>query len=128
MRVEPGLYYTKEHEWLAFQDDGAAILGISDYAQDKLGDVVYVEFLANSGKVPKGEPVVSLESVKAVAEAYAPFEAQILGVNEELPSNPEWVNQDPYGQGWMVKLKPTVPDPKAGLMEAKDYEAYLKGL
>jgi glycine cleavage system H protein len=128
MRVDPGLYYTKEHEWVAFQGDGTATLGISDYAQDKLGDVVYVEFLMTSGKTNKGEPLVSLESVKAVAEVYAPFGAQILSVNEELPQNPGSINQDTYGQGWMVKLKPIDPNPKALLMEVGDYEEYLKGL
>jgi len=128
MKVKPGLYYTQEHEWVAFQDDGSATLGITDYAQDRLGDLVYVEFLMGSGNTTQGQALVSLESVKTVAEVYAPFDAQILGVNEELPQNPASINQDPYGQGWMVRLKPIVQNPKAQLMEARDYEEYLKGL
>ena len=128
MQVEPGRFYTSDHEWVAFADDGTATVGISDYAQGKLGDLVYIEFLARSGHVSRGAAVVSLESVKAVAEAYAPFDAEVLAVNEELPQTPGWVNEDPYHKGWMLKLRPLCQDPKAGLMDANDYEVSLKGL
>lgn len=128
MQVEPDKFYTSAHEWVSFADDGTATVGISDYAQEKLGDLVYIEFLASFGQVSGGDAVVSLESVKAVSEAYAPFHAEVLTVNEELPQNPGWVNEDPYHKGWMLKLLPLCQDPKAGLMNAKDYKDFLRGL
>ena len=114
--------YMKTHEWAKLEGD-VAVVGISDYAQHALSDVVYVELPEVGRQVEKGEAVAVVESVKAAEDVYAPMSGEIVEVNEELPDNPEWVNEDPYGKGWFFKIK--VSDPSE-YDELLDVEAYKK--
>ena len=122
-----GLRYTKDHEW-ARLDGEVVTVGITDYAQAQLGDIVFVE-LPDPGKaLGQGEEAAVVESVKAASEVYAPLGGEIVEVNAALQSEPALVNADPTGKGWFLKLKPTDPDAFATLMDADSYQAYLKEL
>ena len=112
------LSYTTEHEWI-LTGDGQARLGITDYAQDALGDVVYAQLPREGDEVSEGEIVAELESTKSVGEVYAPFDGVVLAVNEKLGDQPELVNRDPYGQGWIVDLSLRVPLPATLLTTAR---------
>ncbi len=124
MDVRDGLLYSKEHEWLKVEGD-IGICGITDYAQDNLGDVVYVELPEVGKKVEKMKPFMVLESVKATSDVFSPVTGEIVEVNEKLQDAPELVNEDPYGDGWLVKIK--LAD-KGELAELMDKDAYLKFL
>lgn len=113
------LSYTSEHEWI-LQEKGRARVGITDYAQDALGDVVYAQLPMEGDEVSEGEIVAELESTKSVGEIYAPCDGVVLAVNEELETSPELVNQDPYGKGWIMDISPAGPLPSA-LLDAADY-------
>lgn len=117
-------FYTKTHEW-ALPEGEEVVVGITDYAQEQLGDVVYVELPQVGQKVEAKEAVVVVESVKTASDIYAPVAGVIVAVNEALASTPELVNQDPYGAGWIFKLKPERLSDLDALMDA---EAYLKSL
>ena len=127
MKIEPSYYYTTDHEWL-FIDVGVATIGVTFFAQDRLGDIVYVDIPKKSGNIQKGEPIASVESVKAVADVYAPIEGKIVETNESLGENPQWINDDPYHKGWIVKLKPTKEKEIGELMDSNAYKEYIKGL
>ncbi len=114
--------YAPTHEWAKVEGD-IAIVGISDYAQHALSDVVYVELPEVGARVNKGDPVAVVESVKAAEDVYAPLSGEIVEINEELPDNPEWVNEDPYGKAWFFKIKMSNP---AEYDELLDVEAYKK--
>ena len=116
--------YTKEHEWIEAQGDTAKI-GITDYAQHELGDVVFVELPSVGAKVEKGKSLGSVESVKAVSDIYTPASGQVLEVNTELQNKPETINTDPHGAGWLVKLKLANPADVNSLMDAAAYETYI---
>ncbi len=124
MDVRDGLLYSREHEWLKVDGD-EGLCGITDYAQDNLGDVVYVELPEVGKKVEKMKPFMVLESVKATSDVYSPVTGEIIEVNEKLQDSPELVNTDPYGEGWLVKIK--LADKKE-LDELMDKEAYVKFL
>ncbi len=113
------LSYTTEHEWILV-DNGKVRLGITDYAQDALGDVVYAQLPQVGDEVSEGEIVAELESTKSVGEIYAPFDGEVLAVNEELESRPELVNHDPYGVGWILDLSQTGSLPST-LLDAAAY-------
>ena len=113
------LSYTTEHEWILV-DNGKVRLGIPDYAQDALGDVVYAQLPQVGDEVSEGEIVAELESTKSVGEIYAPFDGEVLAVNEELESRPELVNHDPYGVGWILELSQTGSLP-SNLLDAAGY-------
>ena len=118
------LKYTKEHEWIRVSGDTADV-GITDYAQRQLGDVVYVD-LPDVGKTIKaGESFGSIESVKAVSELFAPMSGEVVGVNPHLKDHPEVINSDPYGQGWMVVIDLSNAGEVDKLMNAAQYEAFL---
>ncbi len=119
--------FTEEHEWLKVEDDTATV-GITDYAQKELGDVVYVELPAVGDSFGKGDACSNIESVKAVSDIYAPLSGEITEVNVVLESKPEQVNLDPYGEGWIFKLKIEDPGELDDLMTAEAYDEYLKGL
>ncbi|MDH3260793.1 MAG: glycine cleavage system protein GcvH [Acidimicrobiia bacterium] len=104
MYVPDDRRYTEEHEWVLVGEDGMVRMGISDYAQDALGDVVYVELPAVGKTVAKGDAVAEVESTKSVADVYAPVTGTVRTVNEALTSEPELVNSDPYGAGWFVEI------------------------
>ncbi len=117
------LFYTSEHEWILVEE-GRARLGITDYAQDALGDVVYAQLPREGDEVSEGEIVAELESTKSVGEIYAPFEGVVLAVNEELETRPELVNHDPYGVGWILDLSLAGPPPPT-LLDAAGYRALI---
>ncbi len=119
------LSYTKDHEWVRVKGDSATV-GITDHAQNQLGDVVYVELPKVGEKFESGEPFGSVESVKAVSEIYMPLGGEITEVNTALADSPELVNEDPYGKGWMIELKIAVASEVDGLLSAAEYEDYLK--
>ena len=116
--------YTKEHEWIDVQGDAAKI-GITDYAQQELGDVVFVELPNAGAKVEKGKSLGSIESVKAVSDIYTPASGQVVEANSELQNKPETINTDPHGEGWLVKIKLANPAEVNALMDAAAYEAYI---
>ena len=120
--VPPDLKYTKTHEWVR-QDGDLVTIGITDYAQSELGDIVYVDLPSPGRMVKAGESFGSIESVKTVSDLYAPVSGEVTEINESLGSQSELVNSDPYGQGWMVKLR--VSNGATGLMESGDYEKEL---
>lgn len=115
------LKYTKDHEWLKPAGDGTALVGITHYAQDALGDVVFVKLPDVGDTLKAGEDFGEVESVKTVSELFAPVDGEVLEVNGDLESHPEWVNEDPYGKGWMLKIKVG-----AGSEELLDAAAYEK--
>jgi len=117
------LKYTKDHEWLKPAGDGTATVGITAYAQDALGDVVFVDLPEVGASFAEGEEFGTVESVKTVSELNMPAAGAVLKVNETLGDHPEAVNEDPYGKGWMVKIK--LSGELAGLLDAKAYEALV---
>ncbi|MCR4396395.1 MAG: glycine cleavage system protein GcvH [Candidatus Saccharicenans sp.] len=121
------LYYTKDHEWLRVEGE-EAVMGITDFAQKQLGDIIYVE-LPQPGKVLEAhQPVGSVESVKSVSDVYSPISGEVVAVNSELAQTPDLINKDPHGQGWIVRLKIKDKSEINNLMKAADYEKYLEGL
>jgi glycine cleavage system H protein len=116
--------YSKEHEWVLVEGHVATI-GITDFAQDQLGDIVFVELPAVGDKVSKEDAFGVVESVKAVSDIYAPVSGKVLEVNDDLPENPEMLNEDPYGDGWIIKIEMSDPDELNDLMSAAEYEEYV---
>ncbi|MFI5366969.1 MAG: glycine cleavage system protein GcvH [Candidatus Binatia bacterium] len=116
--------YSKEHEWVLVEGHVATI-GITDFAQDQLGDIVFVELPAVGDKVSKEDAFGVVESVKAVSDIYAPVSGKVLEVNDDLPENPEMLNEDPYGDGWIIKIEMSDPDELNDLMTAAEYEEYV---
>lgn len=119
--------FSKEHEWVKVDGD-TAVIGISDYAQNHLGDVVYVDLPAVGTKLAAHQTIGSIESVKAVSEIFSPVSGEVIETNAGLTDAPEKVNQDPHGQGWILKLKMADKGDLNALMNAADYEKYLEGL
>lgn len=115
--------YTKTHEWVKIEGD-VAVVGITDYAQEQLGDVVMVDMGSPGKQVEAGKEMGTVESVKAVSEVFSPVSGEIVEVNGELENRPELVNQDPFGAGWLMKVK--VSRLGEGLMSAEEYEAYVQ--
>jgi glycine cleavage system H protein len=116
--------YTKEHEWVSLAGDIATV-GITDYAQHELGDVVYVDLPKPGTKLKAAEPLGTVESVKAVSDIYAPLSGEVTEINEELAGAPEKVNSDPHGAAWLVKVKVANPAELSGLMDAAGYQAFI---
>lgn len=121
MEAPPGLKYSKEHEWVA-TEEAIATIGITDHAQEQLGEIVYVELPAVGEKVSKDDPFGVIESVKAVSDIYAPVSGTVVEVNEDLPESPEIVNEDPYGDGWLIKIRISDTADFDDLMESSEYE------
>ena len=118
------LKYAKEHEWVLVQGD-EAVVGISDFAQDQLGEVVFVDMPSAGDSVTAGDTFGEIESVKSVSELYSPISGEIVEVNDALGDTPEVVNQDPYGDGWMIRVKMADASELDGLMSAEEYEAFV---
>ena len=117
------LKYTEEHEWLANAEGSSTVrVGITDYAQDQLGDVVFVELPKVGEKVEAGAPLGEVESTKSVSEIFAPISGEVSAVNTALDSTPELINSDPYGEGWIVEINATDPTALAELMDAAAYQ------
>lgn len=126
MNVPDELRYTQEHEWIEVLDDGNFRVGITDYAQDQLGDVVFVELPAPGGEFESGAMLAEVESTKSVAEVYAPLAGTVAAVNEALVDTPELVNQDPYGDGWFVTLHPAAEPDLDSFLNANDYRILIE--
>ena len=125
MELPEDLKYTREHEWLAIEDKVVTV-GITDHAQEQLGEVVFVELPAAGDKVEKSEPFGVVESTKAVSDIYAPVSGEVAEVNDDLPDSPELVNEDPYGDGWMVKITIGDESDLEDLMTAEEYQEYIE--
>lgn len=125
MNVREGLKYTREHEWIKVEGDKGRV-GITDYAQDQLGDVVFVELPKKGRSLRQMEAFGVVESVKAVSDLYCPVSGEVVGVNGELERKPELVNADCYGAGWMIEVKITQAKDLDKLLSASEYAAYLE--
>ena len=124
-KIPDDLHYSKDHEWVRV-DGNIAIVGITDYAQDSLGDVVYVELPKVGDDFAANESFGSVESVKAVSEVFSPVSGEIVGTNEALADTPEKVNQDPYGDGWMIRVQMSNPGEVDSMLTAAEYEDFTK--
>jgi len=120
MEAPPGLRYSKEHEWVS-TEEAVATVGITDHAQEQLGEIVYIELPAVGDKVSKDDPFGVVESVKAVSDIYAPVSGTVVAINEDLPESPEIVNEDPYGDGWLIKVKVSDAADLDDLMDSEEY-------
>jgi glycine cleavage system H protein len=123
--VPDDLRYTAEHEWVLLREEGTVRIGVTDYAQIQLGDVVYIQLPRLGDSVSAGEPVGEVESTKSVSDVFAPVEGEVVGRNEALEDSPDLVNSDPYGAGWMIEIKPTQPAAMDSLMIAEEYRALI---
>ena len=120
MNIPDDLLYTKDHEWIRIVNDVATI-GVTDYAQSELGDIIFIEFPDKGVKYQSGDPVGTIEAVKTVADIYTPMDGEILDVNTELEDKPESINIDPYEKGWIIKLC-KIPNDVSHLLTASDYK------
>ena len=127
MEYPKGLRYSREHEWVMVEGDDTGVIGISDFAQNELGDVVYVEAPELGEKISKDDPFGAVESVKAVSDLYAPVSGTVVEVNDALPETPELINEDPYGEEWIIKVSLSDVDELDDLMNAEEYEEYCEG-
>jgi len=121
MNTPNHLFYTKEHEWADF-NDSQVIIGITDYAQSQLGDIIFLELPNIGEEIVAGDVFGEIEAVKTVSELFAPITGKIIEINESLDSNPELVNSSPYDDGWLIKVSPTKPEEKDELMNFLSYE------
>jgi glycine cleavage system H protein len=119
-----GLRFSESHEWVRFEGD-TATLGITEYAQSQLGDVIYLELPSPGQKLEAGAKFGVVESVKAASDLYTPISGEVAEVNNTLKEHPELLNNEPYGKGWILKLRGVLPNPK--LMDQKAYEAFVQG-
>lgn len=124
MEFPEDLKYSREHEWVLVEGKVATV-GITDFAQDKLGDIVFVELPAVGDKVTKDEAMGVVESVKAVSDVYSPVSGTVVEINDDLPDSPDMINEDPYGDGWMVKIQMSDPTDLDDLMESDAYEGFV---
>ena len=119
------LKYTKSHEWVRTEEDGSVSIGITDHAQELLGDLVFVELPEVGTEMPAEEAVCVVESVKAASDVYMPISGEVLEVNEALADAPETINDSPYDDGWLIRVKPSNPDELDELMDADSYDAEI---
>jgi glycine cleavage system H protein len=119
------LKFTKEHEWLEIKEDGLAIIGISDFAQEQLDDIVSIELPKAGSVFRQGQTISIVDSVKASSDIYAPISGEIIEVNEGLIEKPEMINQSPYDLGWIVKIKPSNMEEFESLMTKEQYDRYI---
>jgi glycine cleavage system H protein len=116
--------YSKEHEWVRLAD-GEALVGITDFAQEQLGDLVYFDLPEPGAQIHQNDKLGEVESVKAVSEIYAPISGEIIEVNQQVMDSPEVVNEDPYGAGWLLKVKPADPSQLDSLLSAEEYDTLV---
>ena len=125
MNLPENLKYTDDHEWVSVKDD-VAIIGITDFAQSELGDIIFVEFPDTGMSISQKDSVGTLEAVKTVADIYSPVTGEVIEVNDNLESSPELINEDPYEEGWILKIKISNKDELDGLLSNSDYEKMIK--
>ena len=123
-KIDARAKYAKSHEWVRLEGD-IAVIGVSDYAQHLLSDIVYVELPEVGDTLTQGESLGTVESVKAAEDAYSPISGEVIEVNSELEANPEWVNEDPYDKAWLVKVTPSNLAELDSLFDAASYEKYV---
>ena len=126
MEFPDNLHYTKEHEWVRVEEDGTIVVGITDYAQEQLGDIVYLELPNVGDQVHREEAFATVESVKAVSEIYAPVSGTVKAVNDGLSDTPETLNGDPYEGGWLVRITMSSSDEIDGLMSPAEYKEFVE--
>tara|TARA_B100001094_G_C18170722_1_gene794954 strand:+ start:2055 stop:2432 length:378 start_codon:yes stop_codon:yes gene_type:complete len=124
MSVPNHLLYTKDHEWVEFKEE-YALVGITDYAQSQLGDVIFVEFPEIGEDLISGSSFGEVEAVKTVSDLFAPISGKVLSINEEIEDTPDLVNSDPYKKGWLVKISPSNYEEKDGLMNFEEYKSFI---
>ena len=120
--------YTKEHEWVKLEDSNQALAGITEYAADQLGDIVYFDLPKPGATVKHQDKMGEVESVKAVSDLFSPVSGEVIEINERLLDHPELTNEDPFGEGWLVRVAMTAAAEMDTLMSAEEYEAYIGGL
>ena len=120
MKITGSLLYTNDHEWIKIEEN-QGIVGITDFAQSELGDIVFIEFPDKGDLFQKGDTIGTIEAVKTVADLYAPVSGKIFELNLELDDNAELINSDPFGKGWLIKMELSNPDEKSDLLSAEDY-------
>lgn len=120
-----GTKFTKEHEWIIISSEGLAVIGISDFAQEQLGDIVSVELPKVGSKFRQMQPMAIVDSVKASSDIYSPLSGEVVQVNDELSEHPEWINESPYELGWIVKIKPSKLEELDDLMTAGQYSEFI---
>ena len=125
MEILQELRYSREHEWVAV-DENIATIGITDFAQEQLGDIVYVELPETGTQVTKDDKFGVVESVKAVSDVYSPVTGTVVAVNTGLPNSPETINEEPYGDGWMIRVEMSDPEELNDLMTAAEYEKFIE--
>jgi len=126
MNVPENLKYTKDHEWIRVEKDGIATVGITDFAQGELGDIVFVEAETVDSMVAVGESFGTVEAVKTVSDLFMPVSGDVLELNPELEDTPELINQDPYEKGWMIRIKMSDPSELDSLMDSESYKKMLE--
>lgn len=124
MNIPSNLYYTKEHEWIRVEGN-EAFVGITDYAQSELGEIVFVDINTEGETLGQGDVFGSVEAVKTVSDLNMPVEGEVLEINETINDQPELVNNDPYGEGWMIKISVVNPDDLNNLLDAEGYQALI---
>ena len=124
MDITDSLLYTNDHEWIKIKEN-QAIIGITDFAQSELGDIVFIEFPDERDLFQKGDTIGTIEAVKTVADLYAPVSGKIFELNLDLDDNAELINSDPFGKGWLIKMELSNPDEKSDLLSAEDYEKLI---
>lgn len=124
MNIPENLKYTNDHEWVLV-DGNTGTIGVTDYAQGELGDVVFVDIDPNISDVKKGESVGTIEAVKTVSDMFTPFSGKVVEINPNLSNNPEIINSDPYGEGWMLKIEISDPSELNELLDAAGYKALI---
>jgi glycine cleavage system H protein len=122
-----GTHFTKDHEYVRV-DGNAGVVGVTDYAQSQLGDIVFIELPPVGKIISKGEPLATIESVKAASEVFSPVSGEVVEVNDVIDESPAVVNEDPLGAGWFVKLRLSDPDELAGLLDEAGYETHVQNL
>jgi glycine cleavage system H protein len=127
MKIDPQCKYHEDHEWIRVEGE-EGVIGISDYAQDQLSDIVYVELPEVGDSFDLGDVFAVVESVKAASDVYMPVAGEILEINEVLEDSPELVNEDPYGEAWLIRIQIADPSELDDLMDAGAYEEYIEGL
>lgn len=125
MKVLEGLKYSKEHEWVKVLEEGKVLVGITDFAQDELGDIVFVNLPAVGQEIKVGETLASLESVKSASDVYSPVSGKVTEVNEKLKNSPELINEDPYGEGWIAVIELDDVSVLDALMGAEEYKQFI---
>ncbi len=124
-QVPEALLYTKDHEWIQLHKDSTATVGITDYAQESLGDITFVEFPMPGESLKRGDTFGVVESVKAASDLYMPLDAEVLEVNDEVDAEPELLNSDPYQKGWLLKIRLTDPSQVVALLKADAYAGII---